>query len=83
MSAVITGRIAEAVMSTAEKHGFTPEEYIRHENLGGFGSRNRIAVYVELFKKYLLEARSILMRGTFPRPARSTGGRDLPIEYSG
>ena len=57
MSLVITGEIAEAIITIAEKHGYSPEEYITMKILDDLDPKTRLKIYIGLFKKYYLEAK--------------------------
>jgi len=74
MSIVITGRIAEAIMSIAEKHGFAPEEYIIVKILEDLDPKKRISIYVELFRRYLSEARKYAGEENFPQACEKYWG---------
>lgn len=74
MSIVITGKIAKAIMSVAKKYGFTPEEYIAMKILKDLDPKTRISVYIELFKRYLLEARRYANEENFPQACEKYWG---------
>ena len=63
MSLVITGEIAEAIISIAEKYGCTPEEYITMKILDDLDPKTRLKIYAGLFKKYHLEAKKLAEKG--------------------
>jgi len=74
MSIVLTGKIAEVVISVAEKRGFSPEEYLSMKVLEDLDPKTRITIYIELFKKYLKEAREYTDRGDFPQACEKYWG---------
>ncbi len=53
-------------MSIAEKRGFAPEEYIIVKILEDLDPKTRISIYVELFRRYLSEARKYADEENFP-----------------
>jgi len=66
--------IAEAIISIAEKHGYPPEEYTAIKILEDLDPRSRISIYVELFKKYLLEARRYTDMANLPQACEKYWG---------
>ena len=74
VSIVITGKIAEAIISVARKYGFTPEEYIARKILEDLDPKTRIAIYIELFEKYLSEARRFTNEGDIPQASEKYWG---------
>ena len=59
MSIVISGEVAEAIISIAKKHGYSPEEYIARKILDDLDPQTRLKIYVELFRKYYTEAKKL------------------------
>ncbi len=59
MSLVITGEVAEAIISIAEKYGYSPEEYIAMKIINDLDPKMRLRIYAGLFQKYYLEAKKL------------------------
>lgn len=59
VSLVITGELAEAVITAAQRCGCTPEEYIAMKVLTDLDPEQRVRIYASLFRKYHSEARKL------------------------